>query len=285
MAECYSPHVDTWTKRAADAADAVRRQIDLVPTVGIILGSGLGEVAAEAAVELRIPTSSLPHFPRSTVLGHAGELLLGRLAGRTVAILSGRVHGYEGYEPAALGMPVRVLHALGCRTLVATNAAGALNPSFAPGEVMVIEDHLSFPSLAGRGPLVGVHEPELHRFVDLTDAYAPALRALALDVAEKAGTPLRRGIYAMVGGPNFETPAEVRFLRSVGADAVGMSTVPEVIVARQVGMDVLGLSVLSNMAAGMPGALLSHLDVLATVARAAPVVVSTIRGVLAGLSG
>jgi len=281
----YSPVVDNWTARAGEAADTIRRQGDLAPIVGIILGSGLSSVASQLSVDVRIATASLPHFPRSTVTGHAGELLLGRLAGIPTAVLSGRVHGYEGYEPALLGLPVRVLNALGCRTLIVTNAAGALNPEFAPGEVMAIVDHISFPSLAGNSPLVGPRETGLPRFVDLTDAYDPQLCELALEVAERGGTHLRCGVYAMVGGPNFEAPAEVRFLRAAGADAVGMSTVPEVIVARQLGMRVLGLCVLSNRAAGLPGALLSHDDVLATVDRAAPIVANVILGVVSRVPG
>jgi purine-nucleoside phosphorylase len=279
--------VNTWTERAADAATFVRREaggLEKSPVVGIVLGSGLGSVAADVADAIRIATASIPHFPPSTVAGHAGELLLGRVGECPVAVLSGRVHGYEGHAPAVLGFPVRVLHALGCRVLVVTNAAGALNPDFRPGEVMLIEDHLSFPSVSGGSPLVGpAREEGLPRFVDLTDAYAPRLRELALAVAARNGDSLRRGVYVMVGGPNFETPAEVRFLRQVGGDAVGMSTVPEVIVARQLGVDVLGLSVLSNLAAGLPGALLSHDDVLRSVEGAAPVVGRTIRGVVAEL--
>src|SRR5205814_614648 len=180
---------------------------------------------------------------------------------------------------------VRVLHALGCSTFIVTNAAGALNPTFSPGEVMIVDDHISFPSFAGKSPLVGPREPELPRFVDLTGAYDLKLREEAHGAAERRGVFLRRGIYAMVGGPNFETPAEVRFLRAAGADAVGMSTVPEVIVARQLGVRVLGLSVLSNRAAGLPGALLSHDDVLATVDRAAPIVANVVAGVVSRVPG
>lgn len=269
-----------------EAADAVRATCALVPRIGIILGSGLATVAAATSIESRIPTSSIPHFPRSTVAGHAGELLLGRMSGKEVAVLSGRVHGYEGYQPAETGFAVRMLYLLGCRDLIVTNAAGGLNPDFRPGDVMTIEDHISFPSLAGLSPLVGVlPEHNLTRFVDLTEAYSGELRAMAQEVAREAGISLRGGVYVMVGGPNFETPAEVRMLRLAGADAVGMSTVPEVIVARQLGMRVLGLSVISNVAAGLPGALLGHEDVLATVARSAPLISAIVAGVLARLPG
>lgn len=275
----------TLSERASEAARVVRDQTAVVPRIGLILGSGLAAVANDATIEARVSTASLPHFPRSTVRGHAGELIIGYLEGCPVAILSGRVHGYEGYPPAETGFSVRLLHALGCRDLVVTNAAGALNPDYRPGDVMIFEDHLSFPSLAGHSPLVGAAPPVgFPRFVDLTGAYATELRAFAEEAAVAAGFPVRRGVYVMVGGPNFETPAEVRFLRAAGGDVVGMSTVPEVIVARQLGMRVLGLSVVSNMGAGLPGALLGHEDVLATMARAVPGVTQIIRGVLARLS-
>ena len=269
-----------WNEQADQAAHAVRRLTPLVPRIGLILGSGLGEIAKGVVVESTIGTTTIPHFPRSTVAGHAGTLILGWLAERPVAILAGRVHGYEGYSPAQVGFAARLLGALGCRTLVVTNAAGGLNPAFRPGDVMLIEDHISFPSLAGFSPLIGGTLGDLPRFVDLTGAYSTGLRRLAEDAARRSGVPLHAGLYVMVAGPNFETPAEVRFLRSIGGDAVGMSTVPEVIVARQLGMDVLGISVISNMAAGLPGALLRHNDVLTTVALAVPSVRGIIEGVL-----
>jgi purine-nucleoside phosphorylase len=269
---------------AVEAANALRARTSLAPRIGLILGSGLATVGDDTAVEVRIPTTAIPHFPRSTVAGHAGELAIGNLAGKTVAILSGRVHCYEGYTAAQVGFSVRVLYLLGCRALIVTNAAGSLHPDFRPGDVMIVEDHISFPTLAGNGPLVGVAPPpDTTRFVDLTDAYSPRLRGLAESVAAEAGIAMRRGVYVMVGGPNFETPAEVRFLRMAGGDAVGMSTVPEVIVARQLGMRVLGLSVISNAAAGLPGALLGHEDVLAVVARSAPIVRRIVRGVVTRL--
>lgn len=278
--------METFSERADAIARPILERIATAPSVGIILGTGLGAIASDLKDSVRFATTSLAHFPPSTIDGHAGELLVGRLANTMVAVLSGRVHGYEGYGPAELGLPVRVLYALGCRTLIVTNAAGALNPSFHPGDVMIIEDHLSFPSLAGRSPLVGqIREEGLPRFVDLTSAYSPQLRSLTEAVAASIGVVARVGVYVMVGGPNFETPAEVRFLRLAGGDAVGMSTTPEVIVARQLKMDVLGLSVLSNLAAGIPGALLAHEDVMAAMAQAAPVVGKIIEGVVARLDG
>jgi purine-nucleoside phosphorylase len=251
--------------------------------VGIILGSGLGQVAEEVIADERISTLALPGFPAATVEGHAGELILGTLAGTKVAVLSGRIHGYEGYTPAEVALPSRLLHALGCTILITTNASGGLNPAFTPGDIMLIEDHISLPGLVGLGPLTGYRGPH-PRFVNLTAAYDADLLALAASVAERHGIPVHRGVYVMVGGPHYETPAEVRLLRSLGGDAVGMSTVPEVIVARQLGMRVLGISVISNRAAGLPGAVLEHAEVIATVGRALPAIRQLIRGLVAGLN-
>jgi purine-nucleoside phosphorylase len=272
------------SERAAEAGRTIQATGAVSPLVGIILGSGLGPVAGAVHLAARWSTADIPHFPPSTVPGHSGTLGLGHLAGVPVAVLSGRVHGYEGYHPAQVGFPVRVLHALGCRTLIVTNAAGALNPSFRPGDVVLITDHVSFPSLAGLSPLAG-DEPPAGRpvFVDRSEAYSPALRDQARQTAQRAGVAIQQGVYVMVGGPNFETPAEVRFLQVAGGDLVGMSTVPEVIVARQLGMAVLGLSVVSNLAAGLPGALLTHNAVLETVGRAVPAVTAIIQGVVGGL--
>jgi purine-nucleoside phosphorylase len=276
--------MDHWSEHAVTAARAIAERAPMHPTVGIILGTGLSAVTDLIESATTIDSGAVPHLPPSTVDGHAGAVVIGHLAGRTVAVLSGRVHLYEGYGAAELGFGVRVLRELGCRTLVVTNAAGGLNPDFRPGDVMVITDHLSLPSLAGRGPLVGFRPSNnLKRFVDLTGAYDVDLRRRLEQTAADLGRPLRRGVYVQVGGPNFETPAEVRFLRLLGGDAVGMSTVPEVVVARQLGMAVLGLSVISNAAAGLPGALLDHDDVMAAMAAASPVVAELIEGLVARL--
>jgi len=249
--------------------------------VGIILGSGLGSIAERIAPLARWSTSAIPDFPISSVPGHAGELILGRIGERTVAILSGRVHGYEGHEPDVLGFGVRVLHALGCADLIITNASGALNPDFHSGDIMLIDDHISLPGLVGQSPLAGSEvNPNLSRFVDLTEAYDPVLRAVATEVALENGIAPRRGVYVMVGGPHYETPAEVRFLRSIGGDAVGMSTVPEVIVGRQLAMRVLALSVVSNPAAGVLAEPIAHEQVLQVVERAAGQVGTIIAGVI-----
>jgi purine-nucleoside phosphorylase len=276
--------MQSWTDAVADAAHEIARHAATRPTVGIILGTGLGAVSESVERAVVIETTSIPQFPPSTVDGHAGAVVIGHLSGRSVAVLSGRVHLYEGYDPAILGFGVRVLRELGCQTLIVTNAAGGLNADFRPGDVMVITDHISLPCLAGRGPLVGFQPSgDLRRFVDLTSAYDPELQRLVETTASDLGHVLQRGIYVQVGGPNFETPAEVRFLRAIGGDAVGMSTVPEVIVARQIGMRVLGLSVISNAAAGLPGALLDHEDVMAAMAQAAPAVSDLVKGLIARL--
>jgi purine-nucleoside phosphorylase len=269
---------------AAEAARTVAEAVETRPSIGIILGTGLGAVSEAVESPTVIQTSSVPHFPPSTVDGHAGAIIIGTLAGRGVAVLSGRVHLYEGYGPAELGFGARLLAALGCRTLLVTNAAGGLNPDYRPGDVMVITDHISLPSLAGNGPLIGFRpSADLKRFVDLTGAYSLELQALLTETAATLGQNVHHGVYVQVGGPNFETPAEVRFLRLIGGDAVGMSTVPEVVVARQLGLTVLGLSVISNTAAGLPGALLEHDDVMAAMAAAAPVVAALINGLVARL--
>jgi len=218
------------------------------PEVAVILGSGLGGLADEVEVDVTIPYSDLPGFPDSTVVGHAGQLLLGELAGKNVVVMQGRVHFYEGHPMSSITVPIRVLHALGARTLLVTNAAGGLNPDFNPGDVMLIIDQIN---LMGTNVLIGPNEDEIGpRFPDMTHAYAPDLRALALNIASEEGIPLRQGIYTAVSGPSFETPAERRFLRIAGGDAVGMSTVPEVTTANHAGMRVIGFSAITNRATG-----------------------------------
>lgn len=235
----------------AAAAAAVRATER--PRVGLILGSGLGDLVVDAAS--RTAYADIPGMPVSGVPGHAGELVVGRLGGQLVAALRGRVHMYEGHSAATVGFPVRVLHALGCQTLLVTNAAGGLNPAFVAGDLMAIEDHVFLPGLAGANPLVGAPA-----FVSMVDAYDTALVALAVGLDPE----LRRGIYAMVAGPSYETAAELRLLRAIGADAVGMSTAPEVVVARQLGMRVLGISCITNLALPEMRAPVSHEEVLET---------------------
>lgn len=219
------------------------------PTIGIILGSGLGALADEVIDSDYIPHSELPYWPASTVDGHAGQLVVGQLEGHTVLVMQGRSHYYEGYTMTQIGLPVRVMQLLGVHTLVVTNAAGGVNPDFSPGDLMLITDHINLIGMGGLNPLRGPNLDSLGaRFPDMLNAYDPDLRDLALDTASKAGIVLQQGVYVSLAGPNFETPADLRFLRAIGTDAVGMSTVPEVIVARHGQMRVLGLSGISNVA-------------------------------------
>jgi purine-nucleoside phosphorylase len=222
------------------------------PTVMIITGSGLGALADDIEEPSTLPYTEIPHFPTTGVLGHAGALVTGKLAGREVALMQGRVHFYEGRSLQRITFPVRVLHRLGAEILIVTNAAGGLQDSFTAGDLMLITDHINLVGMAGFNPLRGENDERLGpRFVDMSSAYDMSLMNLALAVAEELDIELRQGIYVMAAGPTFETPADVRFLRLIGADAVGMSTVPEVIVARHEGMRVLGLSHISN---AIPGA-------------------------------
>jgi purine-nucleoside phosphorylase len=226
------------------AAGAVRRQSALVPEVGIILGTGLGGLAREIAVEAAVSYEQIPGFPLSTVETHAGKLLLGRLGGRPVVAMQGRFHRYEGYDLQQVTFPVRVLHALGARTLVVSNACGGMNPLWGPGDLVLLSDHIN---LLGDNPLVGPNDERLGpRFPDMSAPYDPDLRALARAAALELGIVLREGVYVAVPGPNLETRAEYRMLRAVGADVVGMSTVPEVIVANHQGMRTVGISIITD---------------------------------------
>jgi purine-nucleoside phosphorylase len=231
------------------------------PAVGVVLGSGLGAFADGLEEAAALPFREIPHFPASTVEGHGGALVVGRSGASPVAVLKGRVHFYEGYGLDEVVFPVRVLGRLGVRTLVVTNAAGAINPAYAPGDLMVIEDHVN---LLGN-PLVGPNERELGpRFPDMSEAYDRGLRDAAEAAGRAAGLRVHRGVYVAFTGPSYETPAEIRMARALGADAVGMSTVPEVIAARHMGMRVVGLSCLTNMAAGVTDRRLDHREVLET---------------------
>lgn len=253
------------TPAALDAAlESVRSRSTLRPVVGVVLGSGLGGFAERLGVETTIEYRDIAHFPQSTVAGHAGRLLLGAYRGRGVAVLSGRVHAYEGHSFAAVGFPIRVLAGLGVRTVILTNAAGAVNPDFRPGDLMVIRDHIN---LMGGNPLTAAPAEWGPKFVDLAGAYDAGLSAAAEEAGRAAGVTVRSGVYVAFAGPSYETPAEIRMARLLGGDAVGMSTVPEVIAARQCGLRVAALSCLTNMAAGVAGGPLDHEDVLATAQR------------------
>lgn len=250
---------------AKKAANAIRARADTrSPSIAIILGSGLGGLSNKLVDAVRIPFGDIPGFPEATVVGHEGTLLLGSLGGRDVVALSGRFHVYEGHPAALAAFPVRVFHALGAREMFVSNAAGGISPKFAVGELMMISDHIN---LMGTNPLIGEVEETDARFTDMTDAYDPGFRRILRNSAEELGITLREGVYAGVLGPSFETPAEVKMLRMLGADAVGMSTVPEVIVARGLGMRVAGVSCITNAAAGVTGAALSHTEVLETTNR------------------
>lgn len=263
------------------AADFIRAATHRRPAVAIITGSGLGALADRVADAESIPTAEVPGWPASTVAGHAGRLVFGRLADVPALVMQGRVHFYEGYSMKELTAPIRVMQLLGIETLIVTNAAGGLNPTFKVGDLMLIRDHINLPGLAGHNPLVGPHDPTLGpRFPDVSTAYTPALRALAHEVAAGQGLTLREGVYVMVAGPSFETPAEVRFLRLIGADAVGMSTAPEVIAASHAGMQVLGLSLITNQAVldESEPVETSHEEVLRAGEAAAPKLLALVEG-------
>jgi purine-nucleoside phosphorylase len=253
------------TEAAVKAAKAIRkRAASQQPTFGVILGSGLGGLSKSIGDAVRIPFGDIPGFPEVTVAGHEGAVIVGTLGGREIVALSGRFHMYEGHPAALAAFPVRVFHALGARDLFVSNAAGGISARLAVGDLMMISDHLN---LMGANPLVGVPQEGVFAFPDMTDAYSPALRWLLRTTAEKLGITLREGVYAGLLGPSYETPSEVKMLRLLGADAVGMSTVPEVIVARALGMRVVGVSCITNAAAGVTGAALSHAEVLETTNR------------------
>jgi len=258
----------SWSARAEDAAGVIRRKAPRVPEAAIILGSGLGALADAVRADAAIPYGEIPNFPGAGVEGHAGRLLIGTLENRPVAVMCGRAHFYEGHTMAQVVHPVRALHALGARTLIVSNAAGGLNREYAAGDLMLITDHINF---MGTNPLIGPNEDDLGpRFPDMSQAYDPALLAIADAAAARLGIPLRRGVYIGVTGPSYETPAELRMMARWGGDAVGMSTVHEVIVARHIGMRVLGLSAIADEATGEAPEKVTHEDVIAAVKRLEP---------------
>lgn len=252
---------------ALAAADAIRERIgDAEPVIGIVLGSGLGGLANDIEDAVRIPFAEVPGFPNATVAGHAGAIVSGRLGGRSVIALAGRFHTYEGHSPQLAAFPVRVMHALGARIYFASNAAGGIRSDLTAGDLMIIEDHLN---LTGQNPLTGHVEEGDERFPDMSAPYDAELRELLRAAGMKAGVDVKEGVYAWLPGPSFETRAEVRMLGMLGADAVGMSTVPEVIVARAMGMRVAGVSCIANAASGISDAPVLHADVLEVTGRAA----------------
>lgn len=266
---------------ASRAADAIRQRIGSTTTfAGIILGSGLGGLAQRIADPIDVPFAEVPGFPQATVVGHAGKLIAGTLSGRAVVALAGRFHMYEGHDAALAGFPVRVLHALGVPTLFVSNAAGGIRRTFRAGDLMLIRDHLN---LMFRNPLIGAVEPGDTRFPDMRTPYDGDLCAQLRMHAAQLGIQLQEGVYAGLLGPTYETPAEVRMLATLGADAVGMSTVPEVIVARAIGMRVAGISCVTNLASGISPHPLSHAEVIETTTRVAVQFESLVERFVGGL--
>jgi purine-nucleoside phosphorylase len=254
-------------ERATAAAAYIRASSRLEPSIGIILGSGLGAFADHIADATAIPFADIPHFPKSTVPGHSGRLVIGMLDGVPMAVMQGRVHAYEGYSPDEVTFPVRVLGLLGVKTLVVTNAAGGIRLDMKQGDLVLLSDHINF---TGRNPIAGENDERFGpRFFDMTEAYSLRLRKLAAKSAEREGISLAEGVYLCVLGPSFETPAEIRAFRAMGADLVGMSTVQEVIAARQMGIEIVGISCVTNLAAGIQPEPLSHEEVMETGRRVA----------------
>ena len=247
------------------AASYILSAVSLRPTVGMVLGSGLGDFADTLEDPVRIPYTQIPNFPVPTIAGHAGALVFGKKQGKDVVVLQGRIHYYEGLSQKEITLPIRVLAAIGVKQLVLTNACGGVNLSFTPGDLMLISDHINY---SGANPLIG---PNLDafgpRFPDCSDIYTARLRKIIREKAKEAGIGLQEGVYAMYSGPNYETPAEIRMFRILGADTVGMSTVPEALVAAHCGMEVVGISCITNMAAGVLPQKLSHAEVTEVAAR------------------
>jgi len=264
-----------------EAADAIRSRTSYKPRVGLILGSGLNALADSVQKADYIPYSDLSSWPRSTVHGHAGRLVIGELEGQPVFVMQGRVHFYEGYSMSQVTLPVRVMLRLGLEMMIVTNAAGGINPDYVPGDVMLITDNLNLVGMSGANPLMGPNIDELGpRFPDMSRAYDPELMGKARKIASENAIPLREGVYCGLSGPSFESPADLRFLRMAGADAVGMSTVPEVIVARHGGMHVLGFSGISNKANLDGSTITTHDEVIEAGKVITPKIETIVRGVL-----
>lgn len=260
------------------SAKYIQQKIGKAPKIGLILGSGLGVLADDIEDRVIIPYEDIPSFPTSTVEGHAGQLVYGTLQGATVIAMQGRFHFYEGYTLDKVTFPVRVMKAIGVEKLIVTNAAGGINTTFKPGDLMIITDHINN---MGQNPLIGPNDGELGvRFPDLSEAYNQKLQQLAFRAADRIGVPVKSGVYVANTGPSYETPAEIRMLRTWGGDAVGMSTVPEVIVARHSGMAILGISCISNMAAGILDQPLSHAEVIETTEKVKQSFLSLVKAVV-----
>lgn len=265
-------------------ASLVRSKTSHKPEIGMILGSGLGSLAEKVDNADHIPYGELPGWPVSTVLGHQGQLVIGNFKGKTVLVMQGRAHFYEGYDMPLVGLPIRVMKRIGIDTLIVTNAAGAVNPDFEPGDLMLINDHINLIGMAGQNPLRGPNLEEFgSRFPDMSQVYDRGLQVLAREIASEKNLGLREGVYICLAGPSFETPADLRFLRGIGVDAVGMSTVPEATVARHSGMQVLGVSGISNKANLDGNTETTHEEVLEAGEVLVPKLTSLISGVLGRL--
>jgi purine-nucleoside phosphorylase len=264
--------------RAEQAAEAVRARAGAAPDTAVVLGSGLGGIAESLEDAVSVAYADLPHWPAAGVVGHPGRLVIGRFAGRRIAALAGRAHLYEGHEPGDVVFATRVLGRLGVRVLLLTNAAGGVNTAWPPGTLMIIDDHIN---LLGANPLAGPNDERFGpRFPDMTEVYSRRLRRVADEAAAARGVVVAHGVYAACLGPSYETPAEIRYLRTIGADAVGMSTVPEAIAARHMGLEVLGISCITNMAAGVLPQPLDHGEVLETARRVGGAFTSLLEGIV-----
>ncbi|HKN34278.1 MAG TPA: purine-nucleoside phosphorylase [Terriglobales bacterium] len=264
--------------QADSSAQFLLSQTELRPRVGLILGSGLGGLADELSEAVRIPYAQIPFFPRSTAVGHAGQMVIGNAGRIPLAAMQGRVHLYEGYSPREVAFPIRVFGRMGVRAVILTNAAGGINSEFKQGALVVISDHIN---LQGQNPLIGKNDDRFGtRYPDMTQAYWKAYREFALDEARKLGLTVYQGVYAAMTGPSFETPAEIRYLRTLGADLVGMSTISEVIAARHMGLKVLAISCVTNMAAGILDQILTHEEVLETGERVKGAFTALLKAVL-----
>ena len=265
-------------EQVEQAAAAVRARCRTLPETAIVLGSGLGDFADTLLDAVATPYGELPHWPVSNVVGHAGRLVIGNVGSRRVAALSGRAHFYEGHDLSTVVFATRVMGRLGVKQVILTNAAGGINTGFAQGALMIIDDHIN---LLGTNPLVGVNDERFGvRFPDMSEVYARRLRSIADAAAKAKGVPVSHGIYVAVHGPSYETPAEIRFLRTIGADAVGMSTVPEAIAARHMGIEVLGISCITNMAAGVLPQPLVHDEVMETARRVRGSFIALLEGII-----
>jgi purine-nucleoside phosphorylase len=268
-------------EQVEETASSIRSRCGTLPETAIVLGSGLGDFADRLVDAVATPYGELPHWPAASVVGHRGRLVIGNLGSRRVAALAGRAHLYEGHPLSTVAFAVRVMGRLGVRQMVLTNAAGGINTAFAQGALMVIDDHIN---LLGSNPLMGPNDERLGvRFPDMSEVYSSRLRRIADEAAAAAGVPVTHGVYVATPGPSYETPAEIRFFRTIGADAVGMSTVPEAIAARHMGLEVLGISCITNMAAGVLPVPLNHDDVLETTRRVRDSFIALLEGIVARL--